>query len=168
MKDGRTELSKAVSSLSDAQLNFKLSSDSWSIKQHIYNIAASEKNSWNMLAIIMKTAPNPEKRALITLSDDQLIALVKDPSSNILASEFTDTKNGSFKSANEALESFKQQRTDHIKYMKLSTEDLRDHVVQMPFGWIDCYQLCLMIAAHSNRHITEIKELRCNPKFPFR
>lgn len=168
LKDGRTELFKTIEGLSDAQLNFKQAPDSWSIKQYIYHIAASEKNSWNLLTTIMKAAPNPEKRAFITLSDDQLIALAEDPSSDLFSAELEDTKNVSFQSINKALESFKQQRTDHIKYLKLSTEDLRDHVVQMPFGWIDCYQLCLMIAAHSNRHITEIEELRCNKKFPSR
>lgn len=168
MKDGRTELSTAISGLSNTQLNFKPTSDGWSIKQYIYHIASSEKNSWDLLATIMKAAPNPEKRSLITLTDNQLIAMIEDPSSNFIASESPNTKNVSFNSINEALESFKLLRADHIKYMKLSTEDLRDHVVQMPFGWIDCYQLSLMIGSHSNRHIKQIEELRSNPKFPSR
>lgn len=168
MKNGRTELFKAAGELSDAQLNFKLTSDSWSIKQYIYHITSSEKNSWDLLTALMKASPNPEKRALITITDDQLISMMEDPSSNFITSESADTKNISFKSINEALESFKLQRADHIKYMKLSTEDLRDHVVQMPFGWIDCYQLCLMIGSHSNRHIKQIEKLRSDPKFPSR
>lgn len=166
MKDGRTELFTAINSLSNTQLNFRLSSNSWSINQYIYHIAASEKNSWDLLSTIMKAAPNPEKRALITVTDEQLIAMIQDPISDLFSSELNDTKITTFKSVNDALESFKQQRADHIKYMKLSTEDLRDRVVQMPFGWIDCYQLCLMMAAHSNRHIKEIEALRCNSKFP--
>jgi hypothetical protein len=168
MKDSRADMLKAVQDLSDAQLNFKLSSDNWSIKQYIYHIASSEKKSWDLLATIMKAAPNPEKRSLITFTDAQLIAMIENPTSNFIASESPDTRSISFKSINEALESFKLQRADHIKYMKLSTEDLRDHVVQMPFGWIDCYQLCLMVASHSSRHIKQIEELRSNPKFPSR
>ncbi|HVT84381.1 MAG TPA: DinB family protein [Chitinophagaceae bacterium] len=168
VKDGRKELTDAVGGLSDAQLNFKTTSDSWSIKQCIYHIASSEKNSWNLLAAIMKAAPNPEKRSLITLTDEQLIAMMENPSSNFIATESADTKNISFKSINEALDSYRLQSAELIKYLKLSTEDLRDHVVQMPFGWIDCYQLCLMIGSHSIRHIIQIEELRSNPKFPSR
>ncbi len=166
MKDTRTEVQKCVQGLLNAQLNFKPSSDHWSIKQYVYHIALSEKNSWDILTTVMKAPPNPEKRSLIKLTDQQLIEMMEDPSSDFISSESIDMKNAPFKSVNEALESFKLQRADHIKYMKLSTEDLRNHVVQMPFGWIDCYQLCLMVASHTNRHTQQINEIKTNPKFP--
>jgi hypothetical protein len=168
VKNDRIELFKAVSGLSNDQLDFKKDPHNWSIKQFIYHISASEKNSWNLLAAVMKAAPNPEKRSLITLTDDQLVASMEDPSSDLLTTETADTKKTTFRSVTEALESFKLQRAELLKYLKLSTEDLRDHVIQMPFGWIDCYQFCLMIGSHSDRHIKQIEALRTDPKFPSR
>ena len=55
---------------------------------------------------------------------------------------------------------------DHIQYLKTTTEDLRNHVVQLPFGYIDSYQLCLMIAAHSNRHTQQLREVMAAAGFP--
>ena len=77
-------------------------------------------------------------------------------------------QNTPYKSLDEAVNDFKTRRADHIKYLKSTTEDLRNHIVQMPFGWIDCYQLCLMIASHSDRHIQQINEVKADPNFPSR
>jgi len=75
-------------------------------------------------------------------------------------------KNIKYQSLEEAIADFKTNRMTHIRYMKTSTEDLRNHVVQMPFGWIDCYQLYLMIAAHSNRHTQQMQEVIAGSGYP--
>jgi hypothetical protein len=75
-------------------------------------------------------------------------------------------KSTPYKSTDEAINVFKTRRTDHIKYIKTTTEDLRNHVVQTPVGWLDCYQLCLMIGALSNRFVNQIEEIKNHPGFP--
>lgn len=166
MKDGKTELFNSVEGLSKAQLDYKPNQDSRSIREYIFHIASCEKNCWNLLSAIMKTAPDPDKRSLINYTDDELVSMIEDPEHVNLLSESLKSKNKDFTSLEDALGSFRLQRTNHIKYVKLSTEDLRNHVVQMPFGWIDCYQFCLMISAHSQRHIKQIQELKADPGFP--
>jgi hypothetical protein len=39
-------------------------------------------------------------------------------------------------------------------------------MVQMPFGTLDCYQLSLMMAAHTERHRKQMEEVKANPNFP--
>lgn len=168
LKESRTGILKSTEDLSNAQLNFKLNSQNQSIKQFIYQLSAQEKNLWDLMASIMKTGPNPEKRTLIKHSDDQLVAWIGASSSPPITSGFFSTNDISFKTIKEAINFFQEQRTNHIKYLKLSTEDLRDHVVQMPFGWIDCYQLTLFIGAQSNWYINQIEKLKLNPDFPSR
>ena len=168
LKDTKTDMLKSVKGLSEAQLDFKASADHWSVKECTYHIAISEKNLWNMLETNMKMAPNPEKRSEIKMTDEQLIKALEDRSNKVKTSEPLEPKNTPYKSLDEALNAFKDMRADHIKYMKSTTEDLRNHVVQMPFGWLDCYQLCLMMAAHSNRHTQQINEVKADPNFPSR
>jgi hypothetical protein len=168
LKDTKTDMLKSVKGLSEAQLDFKASADHWSVKECTYHIAISEKNLWNMLETNMKMAPNPEKRSEIKMTDEQLIKALEDRSNKVKTSEPFEPKNTPYKSLDEALNAFKAMRADHIKYMKSTTEDLRNHVVQMPFGWLDCYQLCLMMAAHSNRHTQQINEVKADPNFPSR
>jgi len=166
MKDTRQEVVKSVKGLSETQLNFKASPDKWSVKECMYHIAISEKNLWNLLETTLKAPANPEKRSEIKTTDDQLIKMMEDRSNKVKTNEAFEPKNTPYKSLDEAMEAFKKMRMEHIKYLKTSTEDMRNHVAQMPFGWLDCYQLSLMIAAHSNRHTQQIDEVKADPAFP--
>jgi hypothetical protein len=166
MKDTKAEVLKSVKGLSEAQLNFKASPDKWSVKECMYHIAISEKNLWDLMEKTMKAQPNPEKRSEIKTTDEQIVKMMEDRSFKVKTQEAFEPKNTPYKSLDEATEAFKNQRAEHIKYLKTSTEDLRNHVVQMPFGWLDCYQLCLMVASHSNRHMQQINEVKADPAFP--
>jgi DinB superfamily len=166
MKDTKSEVLKSVKGLSEAQLNFKAAPDKWSVKECMYHIAISEKNLWDLMEATMKVAANPEKRSEIKTSDEQLIKMMEDRSFKVKTQEAFEPKNTPYKSLEEAIDAFKTRRAEHIKYMKTTTEDMRNHVAQMPFGWLDCYQLCLMVASHSNRHTQQINEVKADPAFP--
>ncbi len=166
LKDTRAEVLKSVKGLTETQLNYKAAPDRWSIKECIYHIAISEKNLWGLLEATMKSPTNPEKRSEIKVTDDAFVRRVEDRSNKVKTAEPFEPKNTPYKTLDEAISAFKTMRADHIKYMKSTTEDLRNHVVQMPFGMIDCYQLCLMVAAHDNRHRQQIDEVKADPGFP--
>ena len=166
MKDTRDEATKSVKGLSETQLNFKAAPDQWSVKECMYHIAISEKNLWDLMEATMKAPANPEKRSEIKTTDEQLIKMMEDRSFKVKTQEAFEPKNTPYKSLDEALEAFKDRRKDHIKYLKSTTEDMHNHVVQMPFGWLDCYQICLMVASHSNRHTQQINEVKADPAFP--
>ncbi|MEO7922094.1 MAG: DinB family protein [Chitinophagaceae bacterium] len=166
MKDTRDGAVSSVDGLSEAQLNYKADPEKWSVKECMYHIAGAEKLLWGALENSMKVPANPEKRAEIKVTDEQFVKMIQDRSAKFQAPEPIQPKNTGFATLSDAVADFKNTRGDHIKYLKNSTEDLRNHVVQMPFGWIDCYQLCLMIAAHSNRHTQQINEVKANPGFP--
>lgn len=166
MKDTYKDVVEAVNGLSDQQLNFRAADDKWSVKECMYHIAATEKSIWSQLEGAMKSQANPEKRSEIKLTDEQVVKIVEDRSFKARAPETVQPKNTGFKSLDEALTDFKSHRMNHIKYMKTTTEDLRNHVVQLPFGWVDCYQLYLFIAGHSNRHTQQMNEVKADPGFP--
>jgi hypothetical protein len=166
MKSTKADVIKSIKGLSNAQLNFKPAPDRWSIKECIYHIAISEKTIWNKLAAAMNEPANAEKRSEITMNDEEVITRFENRENKVKTSGNLEPKNSPYRSLRQALENFKANRADHIKYMKATTEDLRNHVVLMPYGWIDCYQLSLMIAAHTNRHIQQIEELKGDPAFP--
>jgi hypothetical protein len=168
LKETKSDLLKTIKGLSPIQLNFKGSPDKWSIKECVYHIAIAERNLWQMLDAAMKQPANPEKRSEIKMTDDQVVTLLEDRSRKFKTTEELEPGNTPFQTLDEALESFKKLRTDHIKYMKNTTEDLRNHVAQLPVGWIDCYQISLFMSAHSNRHMKQIEEIKGDPNFPSR
>ena len=168
LKDSKVDVLKSVKGLSESQLDFKIDSKNWSIRECVYHIAMSENLLWQLLQNSMKQPANPDKRSDIKLTDDQIISMTEDKGTKFKISQNLDPKNALYKNIDQALESFKSIRTEHIKYMKTTTEDLRNHIAQLPFGWVDCYQICLFMSAHSDRLMQQIEELKTAPNFPSR
>ncbi len=166
MKETRTDLLTQISDLTNKQLLFRISKKKKNIREYIVHIAGSEKKLWDLLEQAMKTPSSPARRAEVLLSDDEMIKNVEDTTENGIAYDpFLDVRR-IYHSYHDALEDFKKQRLDHIRYLRTSTGDLRHHVVRLSFGTIDCYQLCLLIAAHANRHTQNIREIMEDPSFP--
>lgn len=78
----------------------------------------------------------------------------------------TGPQKANWKTRGAALADFKSKASDYISYINSSTEDMRNHVIEMPFGWIDCYQLSLIIAANNECFLRQINEIKKDPKFP--
>ena len=165
-KDTKAGVVKSVKGLSQTQLDYKAAPANRSVKECVYHIAMSEKNLWDLMEAALKQPANPEKRPQIKMTDEQLVKAIADKNDKVAGLAVFESRQAPYKSINEALESFKTARANHIKYVKTTTEDLRNHVVQTPFGWLDCYQLCLVISSNSNRHLQQIEELKASPNFP--
>lgn len=166
MKDAKTDLSKMIKGLSKKQFNFKASRDKWSIRECIFHMAIAEKNLFEMVETAMKQPANPEKRSEIKITDEQLAKMMEDQSCRRDICATFDLKNAKWKTSVEALDAFNDQREQHLKYIKFTTENLRDHVVRTSLGWMDCYQVCIMMAAHSHGHIQQLDELKTAANFP--
>ncbi len=166
LKDTKDDAVQSCKNLSEAQLNFKAAPEKWSVKECMYHIAGAEKLLWTMFEGTMKSPGNPEKRSEIKVTDEQVVKMIQDRSFKAQAPEPIQPKNTGYNSLNEALEDFKKTRADHIRYLRTSTEDLRNHVFQMPFGHIDGYQFLLFMAAHSNRHTQQMNEVKAATGFP--
>jgi len=131
----------------------------------VYHIAGVEESYWTIVQAGLRRPTNPEKRVDIHLTDEQLIKTVQQEPADRKGEH---TENASFRTVDDALETFKTNRANHLKYIKSTTEDLRNHVVLTPLGWLDCYQVCLLIAAQTGRYVQRIEEIKANPKFPSR
>jgi hypothetical protein len=166
LKDTKANLLKSVKGLSEAQLNFKTAPDRWSIKECVYHITLSEQGLWGMLEAGMKAPATTEKRAEIKMTDEDWMKGVTNRSNKQKAPEPFQPEKATWKSTEEAFTAFKVMRAEHLKYAKNTTEDLRNHVLQLPFGMIDCYQFILFTSGHCNRHTQQINEIKADPNFP--
>jgi hypothetical protein len=166
LKATREDAVSATKGLSEAQLNFKAAPEKWSVKECMYHMAGAEKLLWGLFESGMKGPANPEKRSEIKWSDEEVVQKIQDRSKKATAPEPIQPKNTKYTSFEDAMEDFKKIRGERIKYLRTSTEDLRNHVFQLPFGSIDGYQFLLFMAAHSDRHIQQINEVKASAGFP--
>ena len=155
-----------VKNLSEAQLAYKPSADRWSVEECVKHIAAAEKELWAMAEASLKKAPNPEKRVSIKFTDSALVKAVEDRSHKSKTFAALEPANSPYKTVDEALQAFKENREKLISFVKNTNIDLRNHVLELPIGSYDAYQFILLISAHSNRHTQQIEEVKADPGFP--
>lgn len=156
----------AISGLSDAQLNFKPAPDKWSVLDCVKHIAVTEGALWQMTNGAINAAANPEKRADIKATDEQVVQMIESREKKVKTYPQMEPQNTPYKSLDEALKSFVSDRAKLVKYVNSTDADLRNHVATMPMASFDAYQMILFIAAHSNRHTQQIEEVKADPNFP--
>lgn len=166
-KDNRNKVLNSIQNLSDKQFQFQSSQTNHSIAFYVDQINASERIGWELFEKAMSEhATIPEMRLTLNYSDQEIIDKVKAEQSlapfvgNISTSDLQD------KNATSSINTFKAQRTLHIRYLRSSTEDLRNHILQTSSGSIDCYQLALAIASYHQILAEKIELIKNDPSFP--
>lgn len=168
LKSTKDDLVKSVKGLSEEQLNFKSSPESWSVAECVEHIAISETNLFGMIMGTLKEEANPARRSEIKIADDAVFKSITDRSYKVQTQEaFKPTgKFGSFKAT---VKEFTSKRDETIKYIKTTNDDLRNHFFTFPveaLGTMDSYQLFLFMTGHTKRHTLQIEEVKSNPAFP--
>jgi hypothetical protein len=161
----QNNLEKALKGLSDNQLKWKPNDSTWSVADCVEHIALSENNLFNWAMGTLKEPANPAKRSELKLTEDMIKKILTDRSFKVKTREgFIPT--GQFGDAWKSLEAFKVKRAALITYIKETKDDLRNHFAELPFGWVDSYQLLIFLSAHTQRHTLQVEEVKANPGFP--
>lgn len=158
-------LANTVKGLSEAQLKFKASPESWSVAECIEHIAISEGMLGGMLQGALKTPANSSLRDSVSMPDKQLIGMISSREQKVKTSESFEPS-GKFGTHKETLEAFAVKRREHIKYIKTTEDDLRNHYGKLPFATIDGLQIILFISGHTERHVKQIEEVMAHADFP--
>jgi hypothetical protein len=165
LEETRNTLLSKVKGLSPAQLAFKADSSSWSVAQCVEHIAITENNLFAYAQSALKVAADPSKRKDVKLSDEDVLKMIVDRSSKFQAQEAV-KPTGKFGDFQTTLKEFTSKRENNISYINTTTDDLRNHYNDFPFGKIDAYQTIIFMAGHSKRHTAQIDEILHNPDFP--
>ncbi len=151
--------------LSEEQLDYKSTPESWSIAECVEHLAISEHSFSDLLKATLASAPDEAMRAAATMEDDQLYAMISSREKKVKTSEAFEPS-GKFGSYQATLDALTAKRTEHIEYLKSTEEDFRNHFKEMPFGTIDAYQMVLFMAGHTERHVKQMEEIMEDIDFP--
>ena len=165
LQSTRENLLKKITNLTPGQLNFKPGPSHWSIAECVEHIAIAENNFTGFIQTSLKEPADPSKRTEIKMSDDDILKMITDRTNKVKTSEMFQPS-GKFGSFEATLNEFKTKRANSITYVKTTSDDLRNHYNDFPFGKIDTYQTILFMAGHSKRHTEQIEEIISNPNFP--
>lgn len=159
------DLERKIKDLNKAQLQYKPSEESWSISQVLEHIIATEKMIFGMTMEILEKPENPERRAEIKVTDDQLVSGLVDRSTKHQAPAELQPE-GTYTSTKDALKDFKKQRKEIQSYIKDHKANMRNYISDSPAGAIDVHQSFLFLAGHTARHTAQIEEIKNQSGFP--
>lgn len=164
LESTKKDVLDATKGLSEAQWNFKPAPDRWSIAECMEHIAAAEDFIRGMVAEKIMMAPPAPGRDVVAI-DAAIIANVPERKTKVQAPDEIKPSNR-FGSPQGSIDHFVASRAKTEEFVK-NTPGLRDHAADSPVGtkW-DAYEFVLLIAAHSERHTNQIKEVKADPNYP--
>ncbi|MDY8136069.1 DinB family protein [Aquimarina sp. 2201CG5-10] len=159
----KDSLLSTIDGLSDTQLEFKSDEASWSIAECVEHVTIFVDEVFEILEESLALPANPERRKDVKFSDEELIAFVQDRTNKTKTQEDFEP-NKIYGDNDQTINIYLDKLKKHIDYLQNTKDDLRNHYVN--FGTVDAYQIFLYMAAHTNRHIAQIKEIKNNVHFP--
>jgi hypothetical protein len=164
LESTKNDVLDATKNLSTAQWNFKAAPDRWSIAECMEHIAAAEDYIRGAVESGVMKAPAVPGRDIAAI-DAGIIANVPERKNKLQAPEAIKPTNR-FGSPQAAIDHFVESRATTENFLK-TTPGLRDHAADSPTGqkW-DAYEFILLIAAHSERHTNQIKEVKADLNYP--
>jgi uncharacterized damage-inducible protein DinB len=162
----RDQVIAETEKLSDAQWNFKQGPDRWSVGEVVEHLALAE----NFLAETRQKAMDgppatAEQLAKAKGQDAVILKAIPDRTQKVQAPEPIQPKQR-LGPREKVAAAYRSRRANTLAYAQKTTDDLRSRVGDSPLGPLDAYQWLLFTAAHNERHLGQIREVKADPKFP--
>jgi hypothetical protein len=168
----RSRIVEATAGISEVQARFKPAADRWSIVEILEHMALVHQRVLQRVLhqLPQGAAPDPSR-------DSQLIdAIVREkiPDRSIKANAPEFIRPTGQIAPEESLERIFRNYERLIEFVE-STPDLREHILDSPplrfvtngaYSTVDGYQWALTVAAHDERHVRQIEELKASPGYP--
>src|ERR1051326_3554087 len=168
----RSRVVAATSGLTEAQWRFKPAPERWSIAEIVAQMAIVHGRVLARIMYPLHQGAAPEPGRDSQMMDALVLEKIPDRSIKANAPEFIHPTG---KVAPE--ESLERIFADYERLVELleSRSDLREHILESPplrvvtqgaHTTMDGYQWALTAAAHDERHVRQIEELKASPGYP--
>ncbi len=158
----RKQLIDAVAGLNAKQLDFKATPEAWSIAEITEHLAMTEDLLFNTHKQVAAAPADPAASA--KQKDEELLKSIRSRDEKVKAPPMLHPKKN-FPSTDAALAAFKERRDRTIAFVETTTGDNLRHKIVPNFG-MDAYQIFLLMAAHTQRHVEQINEAKAATGYP--
>lgn len=164
LSQSRELLRQAVSGLSAEQRSFRPAADRWSVIDCIEHVTVVENFTLQRIRRLLEQPPASQPD---TNGKDQVVVdRVPVRTTRVKGPEAV-MPNGRWADFEELLSQFEAARHSTIGFAEATQADLRAYAFPHPFlGPLDCYQWLLFLAAHCERHVRQMEEVKSDPAFP--
>ena len=163
LNKSKKDLLEITKDLSEVQLHYTIDETSWSIAQCTEHITIFTNKIFDILEESLELPADPERRKDVKFSDEELMAFVQNRTNKAKTQEDFEPRK-TYGNHAETIKLYIEKLEKHVDFLQSTKDDLRNHYVN--FGTVDAYQMFLYMAAHTNRHIAQIKEIKNHINFP--
>ena len=149
-----------VSGLTSAQIEFRTAPDSWTISEVIEHLVVVAPIYWQDLQAAVNQPPG-DPSGWMTDADVLWYGIDRTRREQAIP---TERPTGQLHDLRAGLDTLRAHHDRLRDYAATTPVDLRAHRVQRQR--CDAYQWALMISAHEQRHVLQIREIKADPKFP--
>lgn len=154
----------SVTGLSAAQWKFKPAPDRWSIAEIAEHITLTEDWIFERINEMLKAPPVPP-RPSDRQRDQALMEQTADRTAKRQAPKGI-IPTGRWATPADFVREFKQRRERTLDFIRTTQAPLRSHIADFGDSSWDAYQWLLGLAAHADRHVAQIKEVKADPAWP--
>jgi hypothetical protein len=135
--------------------------DAWSIADCTEHLVVSDEALLaHVRGQILSSPADPARQPEVRGKDGTVVSAMRDRTSKAKTFDFLEPR-GRFADRRAALEAFEQARTTTMEYVRTTDDGLHDHFAPLGgLGDLDGYQWLLLIAAHTERHVAQIAEIK--------
>ena len=160
----RKALLDSITGLSEAQWKFKPAPGRWSVEEVTEHVILSEDFVFGRLQQALESPP-AARREVRREPELGLLERLRDRSQRSRNNAQTEPS-GRFPTPAAAAEAFRQRRERTLDFVRTTREDLRVHVSNPGQNALDAYQMLILLAGHTDRHVAQINEVKGDPRFP--
>jgi DinB superfamily len=158
-------LLEAVAGLSKEQQCFQCAADRWSVANCVEHVTVVEGNILRNIQKLLQAPPPAEKPD--TAGKDQMILERVPARATRVKGPAAAMPQGRWPNFDELLREFEATRDRTHAFAATTEGDLRAFAFPHPFlGPLDGYQWLLFLAAHCERHVRQMEEVKSDPGFP--
>jgi hypothetical protein len=163
----RKQYTDTLAGVSAAQWEWKPAADRWSVGEVAEHLALSEETLFQLIETKILSSPaQPEKMAETKGKDETVLKLVSSREQKFQAPEFLQPRKA-FPDKAATVAAFVKARDRNIAFIRETNADMREHIAPHPaLGPLDAYQWFLLIAAHTERHLAQVKEVMATEGYP--
>lgn len=153
--------------LTESQWAFNPGEGRWSIAQCAEHLALSEEGLLGMVrGQILKSPASPDKTEASRGRDGIVVGAMRDRSRRGKTFEFLEPRSRAATPA-AFIEAFLAKRAATLQYVRGTDDPLHHHFAPLgPLGDLDAYQWLLLLASHTERHVSQIAEVKAQSGYP--
>lgn len=158
IEDSRINFKKNVDKLSETTWSTKPVEDKWSVAEISEHLTIALDFLFGISQNALQTAADTSKIKLVEGKEKMILEKMSDRSKKAKAPEVIKPI-GQWKSKADLLKAFDEKINKILMYVKSTSDPLNNHFLStQAFGDLSVYQWLVFCAAHTNRHIDQIKE----------